>query len=200
MKKYLCVIVLLAAVLFSMSGLGFGESDTVENYIYKTEWAIPIDSVLKVKAGQPAPDFTLPAVSGKQITLSQYKGKKNVLISFVPAAFTFVCSNQLPGYNLIKDIFDENEAVLLSITVDNIPTLHAWTRQMGGIWFDVLSDFWPHGAVADKYGVLRSDGVAERALFVVDKEGIIRATLVADINRMPDLKVCANELKKLNKK
>jgi len=78
---------------------------------------------------------------------------------------------QWPGYNIVKDLFDANDAVLLGITVDNIPTLFAWTNQMGKLWFPVLSDFWPHGAVADTYGVLRSDGTSERAIFVIDKGG-----------------------------
>jgi peroxiredoxin (alkyl hydroperoxide reductase subunit C) len=76
---------------------------------------------------------------------------------------------------------------LLGITVDNIPTLYAWTRQMGDLWFPVLSDFWPHGAVADAFGVLRSDGVSERAIFVIDKGGIIRYIEIADINVRPKL-------------
>ena len=92
-----------------------------------------------------------------------------MVISFVPAAWTPVCSDQWPGYNIAKDVFDSHDAVLLGITVDNIPTLFAWTRQMGDLWFPVLSDFWPHGRVADSYGVLRGDGVSERALFVIDK-------------------------------
>jgi peroxiredoxin (alkyl hydroperoxide reductase subunit C) len=100
----------------------------------------------------------------------------------------------------VKDAFDEGDAILLGITVDNIPTLHAWTRQMGGVWFEVLSDFWPHGAVAEKYGVLRSDGLTERALFFIDKEGILRAILEMDINQEPNFAACAAELEKLNKK
>jgi peroxiredoxin (alkyl hydroperoxide reductase subunit C) len=68
---------------------------------------------------------------------------------------------------------------------------------MGKLWFPVLSDFWPHGAVARKYGVLRSDGVSERALFVIDKKGIIQAIHVSDINIRPDLAWCATELEKL---
>ena len=95
--------------------------------------------------------------------MNQFREKKNVVISFVPAAWTPVCSDQWPGYNIAKDLFEENDAVLLGITVDNIPTLFAWTQEMGGLWFPVLSDFWPHGAVAKKYGVLRSDGTSERA-------------------------------------
>ena len=97
-------------------------------------------------------------------------------------------------------MFDENDAVLLGVTVDNIPTLYAWTQQMGELWFPVLSDFWPHGAVADKYGVLRSDGVSERALIFIDKEGIIRDIRVNDINKRPDLAYCAFNLEKMHKK
>jgi peroxiredoxin (alkyl hydroperoxide reductase subunit C) len=178
----------------------FGGSAAFKDNIYNPGQLKPIDSKLKVKIGDPAPDFTLPSVSGGKITLSRYKGKKNVVISFVPAAWTPVCSDQWPGYNIVKEMFDENDAVLLGITVDNIPTLHAWTQQMGKLWFPVLSDFWPHGAVADEYGVLRSDGVSERALFFIDKEGIIRDIRVNDINKRPDLEYCAVNLEKMHKK
>jgi peroxiredoxin (alkyl hydroperoxide reductase subunit C) len=126
-----------------------------------------------------------------------------VVISFVPAAWTPVCSDQWPGYNIGKDFFDERDATLLGITVDNIPTLYAWTNEMcmegGNLWFPVLSDFYPHGAIADKYGILRSDGVSERALFIIDKKGIIRYIDVHDINERPRLEILIRELQKLDK-
>jgi peroxiredoxin (alkyl hydroperoxide reductase subunit C) len=187
----LSVIVLIAPA--------FGGSAAFKDNIYNPGQLKPIDSTLKVKVGDLAPDFALPSVSGEEITLSQYRGKKNVVISFVPAAWTPVCSDQWPGYNIVKEMFDENDAVLLGITVDNIPTLHAWTKQMGKLWFPALSDFWPHGAVAAKYGVLRSDGVSERALFFIDKKGIIQDIQVSDINKRPDLAYCATALEKMNK-
>jgi peroxiredoxin len=137
-------------------------------------------------------------LSGEKITLSSFRGNKNVVISFVPAAWTPVCSDQWPGYNIAREIFDQNDAVLIGITVDNIPTLYAWTREMGQLWFPVLSDFWPHGAVADQYGILRSDGVAERALLFVDKKGILRHAYVSDINVRPPLQMIATELEKMN--
>jgi peroxiredoxin (alkyl hydroperoxide reductase subunit C) len=199
MKKSLATSLCLTMGVLVLWSPAFGQSGTFGGHVYDMGKRKPIDSELKVKTGRPAPDFTLPSVSGKKISLSQYKGKKNVVISFVPAAFTTVCSLQWPGYDIVKDAFDEGDAILLGITVDNIPTLHAWTRQMGGVWFEVLSDFWPHGAVADKYGVLRSDGLAERALFFIDKEGILRAILEMDINQKPDFAACAVELNKLNK-
>ena len=175
----------------------FGASAAFKENIYNPGQLKAIDSELKVKIGDPAPEFTLHSVSGDKVALSQYRGKKNVVISFVPAAWTPVCSDQWPGYNIVKDMFDMNDAVLLGITVDNIPTLYAWTKQMGKLWFPVLSDFWPHGEVADRYGVLRSGGVSERALFYIDKKGIIRDIQVSDINKRPDLEYCATVLEKM---
>ena len=197
MKKCLNVSVVFAISLILAAGCVSAQPKALSDKIYDPGKRKPLDSELKVKAGEMAPDFTLPSVSGKGVTLSQFKGKNNVVLSFVPAAWTPVCSDQWPGYNLVKDMFDEGDAVLLGISVDNIPTLFAWTKEMGGLWFDVLSDFWPHGAVADRYGVLRTDGVAERALFFIDKNGIIKAILVMDINKEPNLKACAAGLKKL---
>ena len=109
-----------------------------------------------------------------------------------------MCSDQWPGYNIVKEMFDKNDAILLGITVDNIPTLYAWTKQMGKLWFPVLSDFWPHGAVAEKYGVLRSSGMSERALIFINKKGIIRGIQVSDINKRPDLAYIAAALEKMN--
>jgi peroxiredoxin (alkyl hydroperoxide reductase subunit C) len=187
----------LMAILLTTSV--FGASAAFKDNIYNPGQLKPIDSKLKVKIGDQAPDFTLPSVSGEKVTLSQYRGKKNVVISFVPAAWTPVCSDQWPGYNIVKEMFDMNDAVLFGITVDNIPTLYAWTKQMGRLWFPVLSDFWPHGEVAARYGVLRSEGVSERALFYIDKKGIIRDIQVSDINKRPDLEYCATVLDKMNK-
>lgn len=192
-------IFLTVVVLFFVSSYAFGLSDAFKKNIYNPGQLKPIDSTLKVKIGENAPDFTLPSLSGEKISLGQFKGKKNVVISFVPAAWTPVCSDQWPGYNLAKVIFDKNDAILLGITVDNIPTLYAWTNQMGDLWFKVLSDFWPHGEVSEMFGVLRSDGVAERALFIIDKKGILRYAHVSDINKRPDLKDLATALEKLNK-
>ena len=172
-------------------------SEAYKDNIYTTGELKPVDSVLKVKVGDNAPDFMLFSITGQKVTLSQYRGKKNVVISFVPAAWTPVCSDQWPGYNIVKDLFDKNDAVLLGITVDNIPTLYAWTNQMGKLWFPVLSDFYPHGKVAELYGVLRSDGTSERALFIIDKKGMIRYIDVHDINKRPSLEVLIRELEKL---
>jgi peroxiredoxin len=172
-------------------------SEAYKDNIYNPGKLKPVDSVLKVKVGQKAPDFTLKALSGKIISIKDYYKKKSVVISFVPAAWTPVCSDQWPGYNIVEDIFKSNDAVLLGITVDSIPTLYSWTNQMGKLWFDVLSDFWPHGAVAAEFGVLRSDGMSERALFIIDKKGIIRYIDVHNINKRPPLENLLRELERL---
>ena len=185
----------LALVLSTAAA--FGASEAFKGNIFNPGQLKPVDSVLKVRVGDTAPDFSLQSVSGKTVRLSQFQGKKNVVLSFVPAAWTPVCSDQWPGYNIAKPIFDKNDAVLLGITVDNIPTLFAWTRQMGDLWFDVLSDFYPHGAVADRYGVLRSDGTSERALFFIDKTGVLTHIHVEDINVRPKLEIIVHALEKM---
>lgn len=185
-----CCLLTLAVV----AGSAPATDGSLADSIYNPGRLKPVDSSLKVAVGQPAPDFTLRAIDGRTVSLGQYRGKNKVVLSFVPAAWTPVCSDQWPGYNISRKLFTDNNAVLIGITVDNIPTLHAWVRQMGGLWFDVLSDFWPHGRVADAYGVLRTDGTAERALFFIDTEGIIRAIKVTDINVRPLLEEVAGEL------
>ncbi len=147
---------------------GFAETSGFQEAIFNPGLLKPVDSTVKVVIGQVAPDFSLRSINGGMVSLSQYRGKNKVVLSFVPAAWTPVCSDQWPGYNISRKIFADHNAVLLGITVDNVPTLHAWVQQMGGLWFEVLSDFWPHGRTADVYGVLRTDGMAERALFFID--------------------------------
>lgn len=187
---------LSCALLFFFTASG-AWAQVDREFLYDPGRQVPKDSTLKVAVGEQAPDFTLPALCGHDVSLSDYLGKKNVMLSFVPAAWTPVCSDQWPGYNLARPIFEQYDAVVLGITVDNIPSLHAWTKAMGGVWFEVLSDFWPHGGVAEKYGLLRSGGTSERAVIIIDKAGTIRFIEVSDINRRPDLGVIAQELSKL---
>jgi len=87
---------------------------------------------------------------------------------------------------------------VLGISVDHVPCLKAWAESLGGIDYPLLSDFWPHGKVAIKYGVLRSDGTTERAIFIVDKGGIIRYIDIHDINDQPSNDVLFAELAKID--
>lgn len=84
------------------------------------------------------------------------------------------------------DQFERVNTQVLGISVDSKHTLKAWAESLGGITYPLLADFWPHGGVAHKYGVLRSDGTSERAIFVVDKKGVIRYVDVHDIDLQPD--------------
>jgi peroxiredoxin len=192
---------IVALSFFMWSGIVHAQSDSYEDSLYKMGILKPRDSVSLLKVGDKAPDFALPSLGGLRISLKKYLEKNNVVLSFVPAAWTLVCSEQWPEYNKSKDIFDKNDAILLGISVDNLPTLHSWTKNMcgidGGVWFPVFSDFHPHGAVAKKYGVLRSDGLSETALFIIDKKGIIRHIDIHDINKKPSLKDLAKALEDL---
>jgi peroxiredoxin (alkyl hydroperoxide reductase subunit C) len=196
--KIAAMLLTVSLLFVFVAGPCYSKNVTLQESIYNPGTLKPVDSKLKVVVGQLAPDFTLRSIKGESITLSQYRGFKKVVVSFVPAAFTPVCSDQWPGYNISKNIFDTNNAVLLGITVDNIPSLHAWVKQMGSLWFEVLSDFWPHGQVADTYGLLRSDGVTERALVFIDSAGIIRAVEVTDINVRPPLELVVKNLQKMD--
>jgi peroxiredoxin (alkyl hydroperoxide reductase subunit C) len=101
MKKKI-ILAALFICLFAYNA--FALSEAFKNNIYNPGELKPVDSVLKVKIGQKAPDFTLKAVSGRVVSLKDYDGKKNVVISFVPAAWTPVCSDQWPGYNIVQDL------------------------------------------------------------------------------------------------
>ena len=198
MKKAVSLVFLLVLVP-AFDSPSHGASEQFKGRIYSLDGLKATETQARLKVGDRAPDFTLSSIKGEKVSLGGYIGKKNVVLSFVPAAWTPVCSEQWPGYNILKDEFDNQNAVLIGITTDNVPTLFAWTEQMGGVWFPVLSDFWPHGEVSQKYGVLRSSGVSERALFIIDKKGIVRYIDVHDINERPNTELLLNQLKKLKK-
>jgi len=149
------------------------------------------------KVGEQAPDFNLKDQDGKDVKLSEFRGKKNVLLAFFPLAFTPVCSCQVPQYKEDLKKFNDLDTQVLAVSVDSVPAHKAWTDTMGGITYPVLSDFYPHGDVARKYGVLREQGFSERALFVIDKQGVVRFAQVHELKMQPDNNVVLNELRKL---
>jgi len=149
------------------------------------------------KVGEDAPDFLLKDQDGKDVKLSDFRGKKNVLLAFFPLAFTPVCSCQIPQYREDLEKFNGLNTQVLAVSVDSVPAHKAWTQQMGGIPYPVLADFYPHGDVAKKYGVLKEQGFSERALFIVDKQGKVRFAQVHDLKMQPDNNVVITELKKL---
>lgn len=157
-----------------------------------------MDRTSTLKVGDQAPDFTLSDQNGAKVTLSSFRGVKNVVLAFFPLAFTSVCSIQMPGYSKERQSFEGLDAQVLGLSVDSAPTHKAWSDHLGGVEFPLLADFWPHGEVAKKYGTLRSEGYSERATFVIDKKGIIRHIEVHEIGKVPDRVKLLELLKTLN--
>jgi peroxiredoxin len=125
-----------------------------------------------LKVGDAAPDFTLPSTTGKPVTLSELRAKGTVVVGFFPAAFTGGCTKEVKGYQENLSKFQESGAQVLLISTDNLPTLSHWAGEMGAT-YPLASDFMRTTAKA--YGVLiEARGVANRATFVVDKEGKIQ--------------------------
>ena len=142
---------------------------------------------MALQPGDEAPDFELRSHRGGTVKLSDFRGRKNVVLAFHPLAFTPVCANQMRGYETAAGGFDRADAVVLGISIDPQPSKTAWAASLGSISFDLLSDFHPHGAVALKYGVFRQkEGFSERAVFVVNKAGRIVWSKVYDIPQQPD--------------
>jgi peroxiredoxin len=133
---------------------------------------MPDDSKM-LKAGTPAPDFTLPVTPDQRLTLSEFRGRP-VILAFYPADWSPVCGDQLALYNQILSEFHKHHAELLAISVDGAWCHGAYASQRK-LHFPLLADFEPKGEVARQYGVYRAhEGTAGRALFVIDADGIIR--------------------------
>jgi len=152
---------------------------------------------MTIKAGDTAPDFTLEDQARNPVTLSSFRGKRNIVLVFYPLSFTSLCSVQVPGYNQEQPNFEEHEAQVLGISVDSSAVHKAFAESVG-VEFPLLADFYPHGAVAAAYGVLRPEGFAERATFVIDKQGIVRHAEIHDIGRVPDRSKAMEALRRLD--
>ncbi|OBI78099.1 peroxiredoxin [Mycobacterium sp. E740] len=127
-----------------------------------------------IEVGTEAPDFTLKDQNGQPVTLSDYRDAKNVVLVFFPLAFTGICQGELDEIRDRLPEYENDDTVTLAISVGPPPTHKVWATQ-SGFTFPVLSDFWPHGAVAQAYGVFNEDaGIANRGTFVVDRAGIVR--------------------------
>lgn len=130
--------------------------------------------------GAPAPDFTLRDQNGRPITLSAYRGAKDVLLVFFPLAFTGVCEGELGEIRDKLPLYENDDTATLAISVGPPPTHKIWSIE-SGFTFPVLADFWPHGAVSQAYGVFNDDaGYPNRGTFVVDRAGKIRFAEMMD--------------------
>ena len=150
-----------------------------------------------IKVGAEAPVFVLSDQHGEKINLKELRGK-SVILSFHPLAFTPVCAKQMKELEENQDQFEKLNAVALGISVDSVPAKHAWAKDLGVKSTQLLSDFWPHGAVAESYGIFRSaDGYSERAVIILDAEGIVRFSKVYPMSEVPDMGEILEQLKRL---
>jgi peroxiredoxin len=134
--------------------------------------------------GNSAPDFTLPTTPDQTVSLRDFRGRPVILV-FYPADWSPVCGDQVALYNEILPEFERHGAQILGISVDGVWCHKAFTENRK-LRFPLLSDFEPKGAVARRYGVYREgEGITERALFVIDHDGIIRWSYVSPIGVNP---------------
>ena len=150
-----------------------------------------------MQIGDVVPDFELPSQNNEKIKLSDFRGKKNVVVVFYPAAFTGTCTGELCALRDDLSAFKNENVELLAISCDTPFALKVFADQEK-YDFTLLSDFWPHGAVAQKYGVFNADrGLALRGTFVIDKSGIVRWSVVnspAEARNLADYKAALASL------
>lgn len=135
-------------------------------------------------AGTAAPDFTLNSTPDQTLTLSELRGKP-VILAFYPADWSPVCGDQMALYNEILEEFGDYDAQIIGISVDGVWCHSAFARARN-LHFPLLADFEPKGAVAQSYGAYRqADGIAQRALFVIDADGVIRWSYISPVGVNP---------------
>lgn len=144
---------------------------------------------MTVEVGTPAPDFTLPDQHRQPTTLSSFRGERPVVLVFFPLAFTGVCTGELCAIRDRLPVLDGSGAQVIGISCDSGPSLRVFADQEG-IEYPLLSDHWPHGEVARRYGVFDERlGLALRGSFVIDREGLVRW---ATLNQIPDARDVAD--------
>jgi mycoredoxin-dependent peroxiredoxin len=146
----------------------------------------PAPAAAPLRVGEPAPDFTLVDQYGVDVTLSAVRGLKNAVVVFYPAAFSGICRGELREIRDGLEDFQDDDIQVFTISCDSMYTLRAWADAEGH-FFPLLSDFWPHGEVARRYGVLDDeDGFALRGTFLVDCSGRIVWSEVREIGQGRD--------------
>ncbi|MDT0390448.1 peroxiredoxin [Streptomyces dubilierae] len=150
---------------------------------------------MAIQVGEKAPDFELKDNHGRTVRLSDLRGRRNVVLLFYPFAFTGVCTGELRELRDNLPLLADRDTQLLAVSNDSIHTLRVFAEQEG-LEYPLLSDFWPHGNVSRAYGVFDEDkGCAVRGTFVIDKEGVVRWTVV---NGLPDARDLNDYVKALD--
>lgn len=141
-----------------------------------------------IEIGNKAPDFTLKDHNKSDVKISALSGK-NILLSFHPLAWTRVCAEQMKSLETHVGNFSRMNVIALGLSVDTVPSKHAWAKELGIQNTRLLSDFWPHGAVAKMYGIFREeDGFSERANIILNENQSVIFAKVYDISQLPDIK------------
>ena len=142
---------------------------------------------MPIDVGAPAPDFALKDQHGQTVSLSDYRDKANVLLVFYPWSFSRICTNEMAEIRDALPSLQGADSAVLAVSCDAMFTQRVYAEQEG-LEYPVLSDFWPHGAVASAYGVFDDDlGAAVRGSFVVDKDGIVRWRVVNGVGEARSL-------------
>jgi peroxiredoxin len=151
----------------------------------------------RVKVGDKFRDFSLEDQNEEVFTLSKFKGKR-VLLSFHPLAWTSVCSEQMKSLEKNKEAFDSLNTIAVGVSVDTVPSKKAWAKSLSIENTRLLSDFWPHGKVAETYGIFRSKyGTSERANIIIDENQKVAFVKVYPVGQLPDIKEVTEALRKL---
>jgi len=152
--------------------------------------------IFMIKIGDPAPDFTIKDQNRNDVQLSSFKGKK-IVLSFHPLAWTKICAEQMKSLEANFQIFDGLGTIALGVSVDTVPSKYAWAKELGIHETRLLCDFWPHGKVAQAYGIFRDkDGFSERANIIIDEEQRVLLVKVYEISQLPDIDEIVEFLRK----
>jgi len=139
-----------------------------------------------IAVGEHAPDFTLKDQNGQDVVLSAFRAHKNVVVVFYPFAFSGICTGELCEIRDDLGAFVAEDVQVLAVSCDHMFSLRAWADKEG-YFFPLLSDYWPHGAVAQAFGVFNDRaGAAVRGTFLVDRDGVVRWSLVNEIGKARD--------------
>lgn len=142
---------------------------------------------MSLDVGSAAPDFTLKSQHGEDITLSSFRGDKNVVLVFIPFAFSGICTGELGEIRDNLDAFEADNAQILVVSCDHFFANRAFSDR-DGYTFPILSDFWPHGEVAKAYGTFNEAvGAPNRGTYVIDREGLVRWVVQKGIGEERDL-------------
>ena len=141
----------------------------------------------KIDVGDMAPDFTLKDNRVQDVSLAEYRGKK-VLLSWHPLAWTAVCAQQMKSLEDNLAEFEKYNTVPLGMSIDSYPSKNAWAKDLGVANVKLLADFWPHGKVAQDYGLFLDDkGFSARANVLIDEAGKVVWVKVYDIPELPNI-------------